>query len=698
MAAHIKFFVYLFRLLCISRMKCITLFLFFISSLYLRGQEAQLADSLESLLPALKGKQRTEVLAKLGEHFMDKAPDKGLAYGKEVVVLAGKLGLRFEEARGNSIIGIVLLNTGKAQEALPYLEKARSEITALNRRDKLSIALVNLGNAYSRTGSFDQAYDCYQQAAVNAEIQGDSINFARALSSMGSIHTTKKEYATALAFHTQAAGIFMRHNHRAEYASAMNNQGVVNLELKRYKLALSCFNTAMDIRKSLNFPENLMVNLYNNLALVNNNLQNPQQAAFYYRKALQASRQSGDIYSQAAIHLNLGSLLLEQDNQHEASACFDSSIALARKVHAGNIIASGLASMAELSKKKGDFRQAASFLEQEKEALSNYMNDKSRQRIEELQVKFETEKRKRELAQINLDLKRRTVQNTILIFTSLLILLLLIAILFHIRSISRKKKQLLILNEKLSGSERSLRESNVTKDKLFSIVTHDLKNPLGILCSMAGFLDEQYENIDEAHRIKAIRALKMTATDTGQLLENLSQWALSQGGKLRPEPESIDLHQLGQSILLLMKPEASLKNITLENTIPLSTRITSDRQILKAILRNLAGNAVKFTGQGGQVEIGCQRDEPGVVLYVRDNGVGIPDEAGDKLFRLDAHHTTAGTNNEKGSGLGLILAREFANKIQADISFKSRPGEGTVFYVSLTNLKHETTHTDHPGG
>ncbi|HRY34167.1 MAG TPA: tetratricopeptide repeat-containing sensor histidine kinase [Bacteroidales bacterium] len=666
--------------------------------LFLTGQGPETTDSLKRLLNEASGKDRVELLVKAGEQALDKNADIALAYGREALPSAIRYKLPFEEARAKSIIGISLMNKGNALEAIPFLEAAKTAIEKMDRKDKLSISLVNLGNAYSRSGNHDQAYECYQQAASSAGMQHDSLNYGRAMSSMGSIHAFKKEYATALAFHTQAANIFKRYSYLADYASALNNQGVANLELKRYTIALGCFNHSMQIRKSLNVPENLMVSLYNNMALIYNNLQNPEQATFFYRKALQASRKSGDTYSQAAIHLNLGSLLLDLGKKAEASACFDSSLSIAGKIHAGNIMSNALALMADLSKQNGDFRQAALYLEQEKEVLSNYMNDKTRQRIEELQIKFETEKRKKELAQINLDLKRRTVQNTILVFTTLIILLLLISILFHIRSISHKRKQLLMLYEKLRVSESALRESNETKDKLFSIVTHDLKNPLGMLCSMAGFLNEHYETIDEAQRQKAIRALKMSVDDTGQLLDNLTQWALTQGGKLTPEPEFIDLQQLGQSIILLMKHEADLKNIRLENNIPQSARITSDRQILKAILRNLVGNAVKFTGKGGNVTIGYTQKENNTVLYVRDNGIGIPDEAKDKLFRLDLHHTTVGTSNEKGSGLGLILAREFAHKIGAEISFESRQGEGTVFHVSLTNLHHEAKHTDHPGG
>ncbi|MCX6270577.1 MAG: tetratricopeptide repeat-containing sensor histidine kinase [Bacteroidetes bacterium] len=653
------------------------------------GQNRKMTDSLQRILPGITGKERADILGTLGESYFEYDPAKAIKYARELIPLAQKINDPFGEARGKSIIGIALLNQGKAEDALPFFQDARILIENLGRTDKLATIWTNIGNCFFRSGNYDQSYEAYQKSARISESLKDSISYAKALSSMGMVHKAKKEYATALELHSQAAGIFQRAKHWHEYSFALNNQGVTNLALKRYDEALKCFVKSLEIRREQNVSEIDLINLYNNIALVYSDQNNNEQALQFYRQALRAARKADDKYSQAAIMQNLGNLLLKENKIALTLHYFDSSLTLAGSIRANDIIASGYSNMADLYKKKGDYKKAAEYLEKEKEIQSTLMTEKSQKRIEELRIKYETEKSKKELAQRNLDLKKQTIQNAILLFAWLVILLILMTILLFYRSIKRKKTALEAMNSKLVESETSLKESNDTKDKLFSIITHDLKNPFGILISMVSFLDENYSVIGEEQRLQAIQTLKKSALGTSQLLENLTQWALTQGGKLKIVKEKTDLFRVGQSVLWLMKPEADRKKIVLLSDIVPDTWIDTDQQILKTVLRNLIGNAIKFTGEAGYVELGCYPEGKEMILFVKDNGVGIAPEDQEKIFRLNVHHTTSGTYQEKGSGLGLILVKEFASKIEGRIFFNSCPGEGSTFYLALPNNLNE---------
>lgn len=259
-------------------------------------------------------------------------------------------------------------------------------------------------------------------------------------------------------------------------------------------------------------------------------------------------------------------------------------------------------------------------------------------------------------------------------------------ILFHegiIKDITDRKKA----EADLMASEESLKKLNATKDKFFSIIAHDLRNPLGNFVSVLSYLYEFYNDLSEEEKIEYISNTKDSASGILSLLENLLEWSRSQRGMITINPNEYCIRMIADNTLSILKLSADEKNIRLENNIPETTIVNTDANLVSTIIRNLTSNAIKFTPIGGVIEIGIKMsNDSKLTVYVKDSGVGMNKETVDKLFRIDQSVTTEGTTGEKGTGLGLILCKEFAEKLGGNIWVESEVGSGTTFYFTVPNI------------
>ena len=246
------------------------------------------------------------------------------------------------------------------------------------------------------------------------------------------------------------------------------------------------------------------------------------------------------------------------------------------------------------------------------------------------------------------------------------------------RDISERKKAEILLKER----ESQLRELNATKDKLFSIIAHDLRSPFNAISGLSELLLENIKDFKVAESEKYLEIINSSAKNTFILLENLLTWVNSQTGKIIYEPEKINLPEIINEILEVSDSIAKIKNISL-NYSQTDVEVFADEDMLKTILRNLISNAIKYTNSNGEITISALQNQNTIEITVSDNGVGMSEEVRNTLFDIDSNITTTGTANEKGSGLGLILCKEFVEKHGGEIWVKSELGKGSAFTFSL---------------
>jgi PAS domain S-box-containing protein len=233
------------------------------------------------------------------------------------------------------------------------------------------------------------------------------------------------------------------------------------------------------------------------------------------------------------------------------------------------------------------------------------------------------------------------------------------------------------------SNELKLTELNQAKDKFFSIIAHDLKNPFN---SIIGFSEQLIEMVNEKEyeQIEGFANIILQSSNrVMDLLLNLMEWAQSQSGRMEFRPEYFRIDTMLSEVILLLKGNAEQKSIEIVNTFPPNIQVYADKAMINAVLRNFISNALKFTESGGKITIDAVVNKYELFVSISDTGVGISKERLDKLFKINESNSTQGTHNEKGTGLGLILCKEFIEKNRGKIWVESSVGTGTNFHFSL---------------
>jgi signal transduction histidine kinase len=244
------------------------------------------------------------------------------------------------------------------------------------------------------------------------------------------------------------------------------------------------------------------------------------------------------------------------------------------------------------------------------------------------------------------------------------------------------RKRLATIRE-LEAAKRSLLEANASKDKFFSILAHDLRNPLSGLQTVSELLAGRYDELPEADRRRFAGMLREGANQSLALMNSLLLWVRAQTGRLPWEPAAIDLSQASEEAIAQLAAAAERKRVRLECAVPKGTEVFADGNMVAVVLRNLLSNALKFTPAGGLVRVKSEAENGHLVTSVTDTGIGIDPADQDKLFRIDTHLSRRGTEGEAGNGLGLILCREFVEKNGGRIWVCSQPGQGSCFTFTL---------------
>lgn len=243
--------------------------------------------------------------------------------------------------------------------------------------------------------------------------------------------------------------------------------------------------------------------------------------------------------------------------------------------------------------------------------------------------------------------------------------------------------ELVLLNLKLEESESRLKELNSTKDKFFSIIAHDLKSPFTSFIGLTELIAEDIEEMDIKEVKQLLIELNQSAHNVYSLLENLLSWSRVQSGRMDFAPEMISPFDLEEQVKMLFEQSFKQKEILFSSSVNTDRKVIADRNMADTVLRNLFSNAIKFTKAGGFIALTISDEDEMVKFSVQDSGVGIDGDNLARLFRIDKTLTTLGTQNEKGTGLGLILCKELVEKCGGKISVESRIGKGTKFSFTL---------------
>lgn len=531
-----------------------------------------------------------------------------------------------------------------------FLLKASKILRKYEQSSLLLYINQKLGQTYWTNNQTGKALEQYDNILKYAKDERNPAVEATTYTELAKIYASINEYEKALEHYKDALSIFRRINNEAKQAICIHAIGDIYMMTNEGEKAYENYVLSLQILRQKNdFPEEKAA-VYNSVAKYYLALRSPDRALanlrLSYPLALSSQNQPllKDTYSL------MSKAYRELGDYKKALEYSELKMALEDFIH----------------NEKNDrklLKMQSRYVLNQKQSLIDHLE------VNRIQKEFELEEQKR-------------FKNFLVILVGLVaIIFVLLLILFIFQRKSNKK--LKTANLKVNAQNDELEDLNATKDKFFSIISHDLKGPLNSLTSFSGLLMNHTSSLTTEEIQMLAKDLDKSLKNLFSLLENLLQWSRSQTGTIEFTPEEFDLTEMLVDNKKLLDQQAENKNISIEvmSTRPILAKAHPNS--VTTVVRNLLSNAIKFTNEGGQIKMGITEEKHQYVVKIADNGVGMPKEVANKIFRIDTKHSTPGTAKEKGTGLGLILCKEFIEKNGGKIWVKSEEGKGTLFSFSL---------------
>lgn len=573
------------------------------------------------------------------------------------------------------------LSDKNTELAFEYANLALTESEKNKAPKEKGIALNNLAWIKYRKGDFTAAFE-YSTKALK---WNDSIQNLPALAasfrcmasvynSQGNTNKSIELFLKDLALHTQL-------NDQKSIGRALNNLSFTFFRGKMMDSALYYTNKALIFNLQLK-DDYLIAFAYRNAGDLSEARKLLDSAKYYFNLSVQYAVKIKSVQLQLTALYRIGRLLNSEFKYKESISFLEKALQLGNLMGAKSETALIYNLLATAYEGIGDYKEA--YLVQKKFSQLNdsLYQERSRSKLAEMQAKFEAEKKQSEINQLKKE-KEQEIENnqkkTILNFSLMITMLVVIVLLINIW---RKNKYKTATNLLLQSQKVELEETLLLKDKVFSIVSHDLRSPIASLNAVLPMLDPDSLDHETYHQLKL--NLTKQVQNLNYVLDNLLIWSRSRmKGVETPELKEINLYKQASISLGLLKGLADQKEISIQNQINTGVSIKADPQHFDIIIRNILLNAIKFTHEKGQINLFSKIENDQLAICIEDNGVGMNPEQINRLFQLKTHFTTPGTQKEKGTGLGLLICAEYAAANNWEIKVESQMGKGTIFTIIL---------------
>jgi signal transduction histidine kinase/tetratricopeptide (TPR) repeat protein len=659
-------------------------------SLPVLAQSSNERDSLAYRLQRLESTNRfnpkdtthIKLLVELAFSYRYLEMDSLYSIGKRALEYSEKIDYTYGKIKGLDALGNYYYNKGEREKSMPLFQEALrlateakdipSELSIINamaqnysfegnyaealnlnlkgidlareidNQPMLSVLNENIAGLYADQKDFKNAlmfYDTVQK--INRRL-GDEVIDAETQSNMASLYKDAKDYKNAMFNINRSISTFEKHKVYDWLAYAYEVKGDIYLDQEKYKWALYWYDQSNMLFKHQIEDDRIKIQLMNGMAKVYFGLEQDSLALVYAKKGLALS---------------------------------DKIKSLQGKIDCSE-------TLYKLHKKNGNTPEALAYLESFKILSDSLFKDKNKQSLSLLETKLQYEQEKQELIEAN---ETALAKQRNYIYFSVIILMILSIITFVIRrseNIQRKlNRELKEKSTAVTQREAQLHEINKTNTKLFSIIGHDLRGPIGGLQSMLKLFTDG--EISTKEFVSFIPKLKTDVDNISFTLNNLLSWGMNQLNGVVTKPKRVSLSNLVNNNIQLLSEIANSKSIKIINQLPENPRIWADSHQMDIVVRNILSNAIKFTPENGLITINAVEKAGMWQVSIRDTGIGMTAEMQRSIFKDSSNITTYGTNNEKGTGLGLSLCKEMVLKNNGEIWVDSVPRKGTTFYFTV---------------
>lgn len=625
-------------------------------------------------------------LAKTFNHLNRR--DSSVFFFRKAANLSRELNDRAGIGKAFNNIGLMFWINSQYDSSVVYFEKALKIREKLKNKENLASTLNNLGTVYYQWAIYDKAIEYYVKALdINKELNNNT-GISLVKTNIGLVFQANKNPEKAIESYRESL-VFAKASGKMEpEAYVYNSLGQAFLKFNPDS-SVYYFKKAYKLYVDADYLGGIMLSLQS-LGQAYSIIKNWQKAEEYFRRSLKIAKERKVEMRIAESYKFLGIIEKNKKNFEPAKRYLLKSIKISEKSDLKELLRDCYKELSELNAESGNFEEAYSDLRRYLEFTTLIETEGVKRKLDELKNRFEYQHFEKRL----LDEKYTNQKQQIILIASLVTLIIFGVMLSILLKYNRRiKNDYKLLSEKnefirkqkeeLIGKNEKLDEINRGKDKLFSIIAHDLRNPFFGLINYSSMLKEEYAELSEEEKLEYISNLNKISQNTYNLLENLLHLSASRTGKIEFNPENVTLRDVVMKSINLFSSQLEEKNIKLTYSFEDELQAYCDENTVEIIIRNLLNNAIKYTNPGGHIDIKCEETADNVCIFIKDDGIGMDKETKSEIFSLSGVQSQKGTDGEKGTGLGLSLCYEFVKKNNGTISFVSEPGKGSTFEVRL---------------
>ena len=660
---------------------------------YTCAQESR-TDSLLSRADVETDNKLAKTFYELSVSLRDDYPDSALYF-------ANRAELMLQRNDPESLLPYLYKSKGQIYEvkmvterSLLYYRKAYDEFIKLENYNEIGDCSLKMGNLYYDMANYSEAYFFFMQSLNAYEREDNQLGIARMENNLGNVAHDMERLSEAEKHYLKAYTIYKENGITVEEFGALGNIGLILYENQEYDSALIYFQKVMDQLDpdSLGSATEYMIlsGAYNNAALAYSELGQRQIALTYFRKGLGFAQSADDQSTAGTIYVNLGSLFGEMNNMDSALFYLHRALRIAQQRGYRSLELDVYEELAKLHANTGSYASAYNWQVRYDTLYKALFNESQSEKIMQLRSRYEQELSEKEILQLQSESQVQKMLNKLFISFIVIIVVLAIIIAVNLRSkkltnqmLAERNMQISDAIQKISESENELLKLNKSKDRIFSVVAHDLRNPVAAVTGFSELLYDNFEEFPVETQKEYLLQILQGTQRIQNLLENLLIWARSQMKAVKYEPENITLKSLLTDCVREMKANLDHKKVECIVEIDESCTVFADKAMIHTVFRNLIINAVKFSFPGSKIRVTSKTSVECCSVLVSDDGIGIQPEIQEKLFTTNEVISTPGTTGESGSGLGLVICREFLERNKGRITVESEPGNGSTFIVCL---------------
>lgn len=624
-------------------MKKILFYLLLILTTYeLKSQTV--IDSLESIIDNTPEKDRIAFTISESEKLFNKSLQSSLYFAKKSYEISIEQNNEYYKAVSGKLIGKIFLSKGNIDEANRYLDSSYRYFERNNRKRDLCETLILLGDLYIDLSRYDIALEYYNKALKNAD--NDDL-----------------------------------------LSMSLNNIGLAYLSKENTDLAKEYFDKAIKLESSVN-DKTAISDAYGNLAVLYEEEKKYDEALKNYLKSIEIEEASGRLNDAAMNYISIGDLYRKKKDYEKSKEYILKGIKTSQNAGIKPTELYGYRFLTLLYKETGNYKEAFEASDKITELQNTIFNENALKVIAEDEIRNGIERRDKEILLLREKNSTLKEQRIFIIAASALFFVVIIILILQIykRRLLNKKldalnKELTENNLKLKESEEKLNKSNSEKDKLFSVISHDLKGPFSGFLGISKIISDDIDNLTRPEISELSQALYSSLYNQYKLLDNLLQWSKLQLGRFFVQMQDVEVCNRINDMIELFLPNAKKKEINLKSECNGDLTIKSDQNIFTLVLQNLISNSIKFTGEKGTVKIKSYFEEKFAVVEINDTGIGMKPEKIKAIFNAETGISSLGTDGEGGTGLGLSLSRELIAKINGKLEITSNYGMGTSVKV-----------------